>query len=140
VSGAILAPFFLVEKLMRRSALAAVWFACLALPAFSADPEAAPSDGLVTEVVPGFQRIDGSKAVATPARFVELEEKLKTTTKVSDLSKLIGKPQIVMPAGNGIDSMMYVIADPESGNERVLLLFVDKKRNILDHQMHDRVR
>jgi hypothetical protein len=113
--------------------LAAVW---LSISALAQDAE--PDEGLVTEVAPGVTRIDGSKAVAKPAKFAELEEKLKTAKKVSDLKKLIGKPQIVMPAGNGVESMMYVIGDKTTGQERVLILFVDKKKNILDHQMHDR--
>ena len=100
----------------------------------------APAPGLaqssqppgVTEIAPGVRKIDGAAVPSTQISATALEAAIAKDPTFKTIKKLFTVKGIDNPGPAGSTTYMYKIVDTDTGEDKVVILFVIGKK-IVDH-------
>lgn len=117
-------------RVMRSSSLLAAGIVLfLATTPGIAQPSETPG---VTEIAPGVREIDGSKVPSTQISVAALKSAIAQDQSFKTISKLFKVKGIQNPGPAGTTTHMYKITDTDTGEEKVVILFV-KSKKIVDY-------
>lgn len=94
--------------------------------------------GAVTQIAPGVQMIDGSKADNQQVDLPALEALLAKRGSFSDVKRMIGGSATVYPAGPATMVHMYTMQDVATQRKVLVLVFVGGGNKVVDSLVTDR--
>lgn len=112
--------------------------ACAALGPYAL-PANAQSGPAVQEVAPGVTIVDGARVRVNEVDLASLEETINRTASLAAVQGMIGVAEVISPGPGGTEVHMYRLTDTATNAPKLLLVFVQGRRRIVDHLISDRV-
>ena len=86
----------------------------------------------VTEVAPGVRKVDGAQVPSTQISAAALKSAIEQDQTFKAIKKLFTVKGIESPGPAGTTTHMYKIVDTDTGEDKVVILFV-KGKKIVDY-------